>query len=59
MAEAADAFNKEAFTLLGVGTLVVALRTYARWSSVGIGRFMMDDYLMLLAVVRHVARPLL
>ena len=55
MADAAESFNREAFTLLGVGTLVVILRTYARWSSVGIGRFMLDDYLMLLAVVRNTA----
>ena len=48
----ADAFTKEAFTLLGVGIVVVTLRTYARWSLVGIQRFMLDDYLMVLAVVR-------
>lgn len=47
----ADAFTKEAFTLLGVGIGLVALRTYARWSSVGIRNFMLDDYLMLVAVV--------
>ncbi|KAI4102008.1 MAG: hypothetical protein L6R37_004673 [Teloschistes peruensis] len=47
----ADNFTKEAFTLLGVGITVVALRTYARLTSVGIRKFMLDDYLMLLAVV--------
>ncbi|KAI4250853.1 MAG: hypothetical protein LQ352_005209 [Teloschistes flavicans] len=47
----ADNFTKEAFTLLGVGVTVVALRTYARLTSVGIRKFMLDDYLMLLAVV--------
>ena len=47
----ADSFNKEAFTLLGVGTTVVALRTYARFTSVGIRNFMLDDYLMILALV--------
>lgn len=47
----ADDFTKEAFTLLGVGVAVVALRTYARLTSVGIRNFMLDDYLMLLAVV--------
>ncbi|KAL8686621.1 MAG: hypothetical protein Q9218_006981, partial [Villophora microphyllina] len=47
----ADNFTKEAFTLLGVGVTVVALRTYARFKMVGIRKFMLDDYLMLLAVV--------
>ena len=47
----ADAFENEAFSLLGVGVAIVALRTYARVSSVGVRNFMADDYLMLLAVV--------
>lgn len=47
----ADAFNREAFTLLGVGTAIVALRTYARISMVGFRRLMLDDYLMILALV--------
>jgi hypothetical protein len=47
----ADEFNREAFTLLGVGTAVVALRTYARISMVGFSRLMLDDYLMLVALV--------
>ena len=51
----ADDFTKEAFTLLGVGIGVVALRTYARFTSVGIRNFMLDDYLMLLAVVSSIA----
>ena len=51
----ADDFTKEAFTLLGVGVAVVALRTYARFTSVGIRNFMLDDYLMLLAVVSSLA----
>lgn len=51
----ADNFTKEAFTLLGVGVTVVALRTYARLTSVGIRKFMLDDYLMLLAVVSSLA----
>ena len=50
----ADSFTKEAFTLLGVGVGLVALRTYSRWSSVGIRNFMLDDYLMLVAVVRTI-----
>ena len=48
---AAVAFNREIFTELGVGFLIVSLRTYARWSSVGFSRFMLDDYLMGVAIV--------
>ena len=48
----ADAFTKEAFSLLGVGIVIVTLRTYARWTLVGIRQFMLDDYLMILAVVK-------
>lgn len=48
----ADAFTKEAFSLLGVGITIVTLRTYTRWTLVGIRQFMLDDYLMVLAVVR-------
>ena len=51
LVEMADSFEKEAFSLLGVGVAVVGMRTYARYTSVGIGKFMLDDYLMLLAVV--------
>ena len=47
----ADAFNKETFSLLGIGTVTVALRTYVRWSTIGFRQFMLDDYLMLLALV--------
>ncbi|KAL8856739.1 MAG: hypothetical protein Q9178_006696 [Gyalolechia marmorata] len=45
----ADAFTTEAFTLLGVGVTVVALRTYSRLTAVGIRKFQADDYLMLFA----------
>ena len=48
---ALNSFTTEAFTLLAVGTIVVLLRTYTRMSLVGIRRFMLDDYLMILAVV--------
>lgn len=48
----ADAFNKEAFTLLGVGTFVIGVRMYARFKAVkSIGSLAADDYLMLLAAV--------
>ncbi len=53
----ADAFTTEAFTLLGVGVTVVALRTYARITAVGIRKFQADDYLMLFATVSFLAPP--
>lgn len=53
----ADAFNREAFTLLGIGTAIVGLRTYARISMVGIRRLMLDDYLMVLALVSSSLHP--
>lgn len=42
----------EAFTLLGVGLLVIVLRIAARLSSKGIRGLQADDYLMVLAAVR-------
>ena len=48
----ADAFNKEAFTLLGVGITIIGVRTYARFKAAkSIRGFAVDDYLMLLAAV--------
>ncbi|KAJ5110248.1 hypothetical protein N7532_002893 [Penicillium argentinense] len=44
-------FNTEAFTLLAVAIVVIALRTIARWIMVGPRNFQLDDYLMLLACV--------
>ena len=44
-------FITEAFTLLGVALAIILVRTYARASSVGIRRFQLDDYMMLLAAV--------
>jgi hypothetical protein len=46
-----DSFTTEAFTLLGVGIAVIALRIVARAISVGIKRFQFDDYLMCVAAV--------
>lgn len=47
----ANAFITEAFALLGVALLLIALRTYARASTVGFRRFQLDDYMMLVAAV--------
>lgn len=44
-----DAFTREAFSLLGVGLLVIGLRMYVRISSGGFKRLHPDDYLMVLA----------
>jgi len=44
-------FATEAFTLLAVALVIIALRTYARSTSAGIRNFEVDDYLMLLAAV--------
>lgn len=44
-------FVTEAFTLLAVAIVLIALRTYARATSAGIRNFELDDYLMLVAAV--------
>ncbi|KGO63805.1 hypothetical protein PITC_054310 [Penicillium italicum] len=46
-----DGFNTEAFTLLGVAIVIIALRTTARWIMVGPKGFQTDDYLMVVACV--------
>ncbi|KAL1582165.1 hypothetical protein WHR41_09040 [Cladosporium halotolerans] len=50
-AAAAKQFNIEAFTLLGIGITIIALRTYARVSAVGLRRLQADDYLVWFAAV--------
>ncbi|GAB7324987.1 hypothetical protein MBLNU13_g08792t1 [Cladosporium sp. NU13] len=50
-AAAARQFNIEAFTLLGVGLTITALRTYVRISSVGVKRLQVDDYLVWFAAI--------
>ena len=50
-AAAADQFNTEAFTLLGVGLFITILRTYTRISTVGWRRLEVDDYLIWFAAV--------
>ncbi|KIW39362.1 uncharacterized protein PV06_09139 [Exophiala oligosperma] len=47
----ASEFNTEAFTLLAVGVLIVAIRTASRLSVAGIKGLWLDDYLMLFATV--------
>ena len=44
-------FVTEAFTLLAIALVLIALRTYARTTSAGIRNFQIDDYLMLVAGV--------
>jgi len=46
-----SSFTIEAFTLLGVGILIIGLRLYARISTVGVSRLQVDDVLMILAAV--------
>lgn len=53
-----DPFTTEAFTLLGVGIFVIALRSYSRITSVGFRGLQFDDYLMCVAAVR-VAGPMI
>ncbi|KAL6249320.1 hypothetical protein RBB50_003173 [Rhinocladiella similis] len=47
----ANEFNTEAFTLLAIGVLIVAIRTASRLSVTGIKGLWADDYLMLFATV--------
>lgn len=48
----ASSFATEAFTLLGIGIVVITLRVVARATSVGVRSFQFDDYLMCVAAVR-------
>ncbi|KAH0441496.1 hypothetical protein CcaCcLH18_02059 [Colletotrichum camelliae] len=54
-----DDFATEAFALLGVGLGVIALRTYARISAVGVRHLQADDYLMLLVACTYSAETAL
>jgi hypothetical protein len=49
-----DSFTTEAFMLLGVGIVVIALRIVARATSVGVKGFQFDDYLLCIAAVRTI-----
>ena len=48
-------FIAEAFSLLAIGLIVIALRLYSRCLSVGVRRLAPDDYLMVVAGVCCVA----
>ncbi|KAK2779289.1 hypothetical protein CKAH01_11370 [Colletotrichum kahawae] len=54
-----DDFATEAFALLGVGLGVIALRTYARISAVGVRHLQADDYLMLIVACTYSAETAL
>jgi len=47
----AENFIAEAFSLLTISLIFIALRVYSRWSSVGFRQLAADDYLMLVAGV--------
>lgn len=57
-AAAAEKFNIEAFTLLGVGLTITVLRTIARVKAVGWRNFQPDDYLAWAAAVSSCGRGL-
>lgn len=50
-ANAAEAFNTEAFTLLAIGLVITFLRTYSRIVSVGVRSLALDDVLAWFAAV--------
>ncbi|RMX77070.1 hypothetical protein D0869_10164 [Hortaea werneckii] len=58
-AAAARQFNVEVFTLLAVGILVTALRTYTRLSLVGWKKIQADDFLALFAILCYSAETAL
>ena len=47
----AENFVAEAFSLLAIGLVIIALRLYSRIITVGFRRLAADDYLMVLAGV--------
>lgn len=52
-------FETEAFTLLAIAIIVIAVRTYARLTSAGLSNFQLDDYLMLVAAVSQVQQTMI
>ena len=47
----AKAYATEVFTLLGISTLLTAVRTYHRARVVGVKAFQADDYFVVLGLV--------
>lgn len=47
----AENFDAEAFSLLAISLVIIALRIYSRWTSVGFRKLAADDYLMVVAGV--------
>lgn len=45
------AFEAETWSELGIGFVVVFLRVWARWKTVGVRNFRLDDYLVVLVLV--------
>ena len=52
----AENFIAEAFSLLAIGLVVIALRWVSRLMTVGFSNLAMDDYLMIVAGVRDTCR---
>ncbi len=51
-------FNAEAFALLAIALVFIALRMYSRILLVGFRKLAIDDYMMVLAGVRALLLPL-
>ncbi|KAF7555274.1 hypothetical protein G7Z17_g2286 [Cylindrodendrum hubeiense] len=54
-----DTFTTEAFTMLGIGIAIIALRWYVRISAVGIRGLQPDDYLMVPVLVAYTIETVL
>lgn len=46
-----DQFTTEAFTLLAIAIVIIAVRTVTRWFTAGPKNFQLDDYVMPVAAV--------
>ncbi|EEU38598.1 uncharacterized protein NECHADRAFT_25351, partial [Fusarium vanettenii 77-13-4] len=56
---ATNAYAVEVFTLLGLGTLIIGVRTYGRTQLAGIRKLALDDYLMLFVTIPYIAEIVL
>lgn len=54
----AENFFAEAFSLLAISLIFIALRIYSRWTSVGFRQLAADDYLMVVAGVSTLSSQL-